>query len=119
MNKLRNITAKILIVQTEWQEKEDPIIETAKQTMLLEKQETVCRWFGTFAPESPAVQYTFRSSKAFFGYLSGFSSFSAEEEIGFDDIAFVDQKENVLFYTTTHEGYTYLNAQITENDLTD
>ena len=122
LNKIRKATAKIIIVQINGFVKDDPIVETAKQMMILEKQEIVDRWFGTIAPGRKAVQYTFQKKRAYFGYLSDFESFFivesenpyevAETDFGFDDIAFIDQNGEMLFYTTTHEGYAYINEQL-------
>ena len=121
LNKIRKATAKIVIVQIDGLKEDDPVVETAKQLMILEKQEIVDKWFGTIAPGRKAVQYTFQKKREFFGYLSTFESFFIvksenpyvveETDFGMDDIAFLDQNGELLFYTTTHEGYAYLNER--------
>ena len=121
LNKIRKETMKIIIVQIYGFKKDDPIVETAKQMMILEKQETVDKWFGTIARGRNAVQYTFQKKREYFGYLSSFESFFIVEsenpyevektDFGMDDIAFIDQNGEMLFYTTTHEGYAYINER--------
>lgn len=123
LNKIRKETAKIVIVQIDGRESDDPIVETAKNMMILEKEEAVSRWFGTIAPGREAIQYTFVKKREFFGFLSAFESFFINKtgknnsfdvdrtDFGLDDIAFIDTNGELLFYTTTHEGYAYLNAR--------
>lgn len=123
LNKIRKETAKIVIVQIDGRDPDDPIVETAKSMMMLEKEEVVSKWFGTIAPGREAIQYTFAKKREFFGFLSSFESFFINKTVrnnsfdvkrtdfGLDDIAFIDGKGELLFYTTTHEGYAYLNAR--------
>ena len=125
LNAIRKDTAKIIIVQIDGYIKDDPIVNTAKTMMLLEKQETVSEWIGTIARGRKAVQYTFIKNRDFFSYLATFKAFFIGEEkgrkgyvvtdtgFGYDDIAFLDSRGELLFYTTTHEGYAYLNRKYT------
>lgn len=119
LNTIRKDTVKIVIVQIDGEDPKDPIVNQAKERMLLEKQEIVSRWFGTVAPGRSAVQYTFLKNRDFFSFLSSLESFFLvgsespytvkKTEFGFDDIAFLDSNGDVLFFTTTHEGYAHLN----------
>ena len=95
---IRKDTAWIVLVQIDGADEDDPIVETAKQMMTLEKQETVDRWMGTIAPGRNAARYVFRKHRSFFGYLATFESFFLVKsrdpfvvegtDFGMDDIAF-------------------------------
>lgn len=124
LGKIRKDTALIALVQADGADEDDPIIETAKQMMSLEKRETVSRWPGTISSGENAVRYVFRKHHSFFGYLATFESFFFVKsrdpfvvettDFGMDDIAFLDQTGELLFYTTTHEGYAYLHCKYVE-----
>lgn len=126
LNTIRNDTAKIIIVQIDGEDKKDPIVNKAKEMMTLEKQEIVCKWFGTIAPGRAAVRYTFLKKREFFDYLSSFESFFIvlsekpyrvkKTDFGFDDIAFSDNNGELLLFTTTHEGYAYLNKKYLKDE---
>ena len=121
LNTIQKDTAKIIIVQIDGEDIEDPIVKNAKEMMILEKQEIVSKWFGTIAPGRKAVRYTFLKNREFFVYLSSFESFfivlsenpfvANLTDFGIDDIAFSDNNGDLLFFTTTHEGYAYLNRK--------
>ena len=38
--------------------------------------------------------------------------YSEITDFGYDDIAFYDKDNNYLFFTTTHEGYLAINAEL-------
>lgn len=121
LDAIRKDTVKIVIVQIHGEDPKDPIVNQAKERMLLEKQEIVSRWFGTVAPGRGAVQYTFLKNRDFFSFLSSLESFFLvisenpytvkKTGFGFDDIAFLDKNGDVLFFTTTHEGDAHLNKR--------
>ena len=123
LSKIRKDTYKIVIVQIDGYKKDDPVVDTAMQMMPLEKKETVSRWFGTAAPGRQAVQYTFTKKREFFGYLSSFEAFYIRRtgkkncyeleytDFGLDDIAFLDENDELLFFTVTHEGFAFLNKK--------
>lgn len=119
LNLIRKETKKIIIVQIDGKDDADPVVNTAKKMMTVEKTEVVSEWFSTIAPGRKAVQYTFLKRREFFDYLSSFESFFIvsstnpytviDTDFGFDDIAFFDSNGDLLFYTTTHEGFASLN----------
>lgn len=123
LNIIRKDTAKIVIVQIDGYNKDDAIIETAQNMMILEKREIVSEWYGTIAERGRgAIKYTFIKNREFFGYLSTFESFfickntknGYEVEctnFGLDDIAFLGANDELLFYTTTHEGFADINKK--------
>lgn len=113
--------AKIVIVQIDGLDKNDPVVNFAKNKMRLESENRVLEWFGSIAPNNNAIEYTFAKNKAFFDYLRTLEAFFIEvaenpyeirrTPFGIDDIAFLGKKGELLFYTTTHEGYAYLNEK--------
>ena len=121
---IRKDTQKIVIVQIDGQNDDDPVVNTAKSMMTIEKREIVHEWFSTIAePSRRAVQYTFLKNRDFFDYLSTFESFFIGREslkhgyevidtdFGLDDIAFLDENGEILFSTTTHEGFATLHKR--------
>ena len=122
LNAIRKETERIIIVQIDGEDKTDPIVNTAKEMMPLENREIVSKWLGTIARGRAAIKYTFLKKREFFGFLSSFEAFFIVEsenpyrvratDFGFDDIAFLDHNGDVLFYTTTHEGYAYYNKSL-------
>ena len=120
LNTIRKDTAKIIIVQIDGYDKDDPVVNTAKSMMTLESEEIVSKWIGTITRGRKAVQYTFIKNRDFFSYLASFEAFFETEDnadtdtgFGLDDIAFLDSNGELLFYTTTHEGYACLNRKYT------
>lgn len=125
LNKLREGTQKIVIVQIDGAIKNDPIVNAARNMLRLEKKETVSEWLGTKANAGRgAVMHTFsvtQNRKEFFGFLASFNSFwdgiesvagEWDEESEFDDIAFLDSAEKPLFFSTTHEHEFYLREDL-------
>ena len=121
LNLIRKETKKIIIVQIDGKDETDPVVNTAKKMMTVEKIEVVSEWFSTIAPGRKAVQYTFLKKREFFDYLNSFESFFIvsstnpytviDTDFGFDDIAFLDSNDELLFYTTTHEGFASLSKR--------
>ncbi len=128
---IRKNTEFIVIVQTLGYDKEDKIIAKANELMRLIKTEKVNRWFGSLTHGKKGLQYTFEKDRKFFFYLKEFESFfidvidkntnyfsvKATDFNTNDDIAFHDKDKNLLFYTTTHEGYAYINVKYLNNDI--
>ncbi len=125
LNKLRDDTQTIVIVQIDGAIKNDPIVGAARNMLHLEKKETVSEWLGTKANAGRgAVRYTFsvvKNRKEFFGFLASFDSFwdgiesvadEYDEESEFDDIAFLDSADEPLFFSTTHEREFYLREDL-------
>lgn len=126
LEKIRKLTQKIVIVQIDGPIKNDPIVNSARNMLHLEKKETVGRWYGTIARwNRGAVQYTFntlRNRKEFFDLLSSFHSFwdgietvagcEYDPQAQWDDIAFLDDKGNLLFYSTTHEDDFFISKNL-------
>lgn len=73
------------------------------------------KWWGTKSSKKSKI-YIIKSSKEIFNYLKQFETFCKyiilndgdiveETQFGINDIAFFDDKEMPLLFTTTHEGY--------------
>ena len=89
----------------------------------------VSEWWGTKTNRNNYL-YRIKSSKELFTYLRSFETFckcyfygdndktlrvgdySELTNFGFDDIAFYDNKENILLFTTTHEGYVSVRRDL-------
>lgn len=125
LNKIRPHTNKIILVQIDGPIKNDPIVNSALKLLHLEKKEIVNKWFGTIAEGGRgAVKYTFstiRNSNEFFKLLLSLNSFwdgiesiadEFDSQAYFDDIAFLDKQDKLLFYSTTHEDCFCLNKDL-------
>ena len=82
------------------------------------------KWWGTKSSKKSKV-YKLTASKELFQYLQKFETFckytvsdkgdiAESTDFGFNDIAFFDDKDLPLLFTTTHEGYIAVR-----NDLED
>lgn len=125
LDSLKSKTYYIVIVQICCEDKTDEKIIKAKSCMQLVSKKNVNRWLGTTRRDYKAVEYIFISSDNYFNYLSRYSSFFfnyqdsygcdivQETNFGIDDIAFLDKNKNVLFFTTTHEGFANIHNSLT------
>ncbi|WP_426351102.1 hypothetical protein ACPWSR_07715 [Alloiococcus sp. CFN-8] len=117
LKKLKSKTAYIVLVQIDGEDKNDLNLVKALKQMELIGTKKVNEWLGTRTRGFPAVRYIFKFDERYIKYLSNFDSFFfnttdkwsydavEKTDFGFDDIAFLDENRQVLFYTTTHEGY--------------
>lgn len=125
LKKIQEPTQKIIIVQIDGFIKDDPIVNTAWNILHLEKKEIVNEWYGTIAESSrDAVKYTFNvihNKNRFFNFLYSLNSFwdgietvadKCDIQSNFDDIAFLDDKSELLFYSTTHEGDFFISKDL-------
>ncbi|MCX4365700.1 MAG: hypothetical protein OSJ70_08020 [Bacilli bacterium] len=80
------------------------------------------KWWGTKSSQKNKV-YKIKASKEIFKYLKQFETFCKytmssssdiveETDFGLNDIAFLDEKEIPLLFTTTHEGYITVRDDI-------
>lgn len=94
-------------------EEETEFIEKFKN--LIVSVEKKNKWWGTKSSQKNKV-YKMRSSNEIFKYLRQFETFCKyttsntndnieNTDFGINDIAFMDNKELPLLFTTTHEGY--------------
>ena len=57
LNTIRKDTAKIIIVQIDGYDKDDPVVNTAKSMMTLESEEIVSKWIGTITGGAKAYEH--------------------------------------------------------------
>ncbi len=80
------------------------------------------RWWGTKSGGRSKI-YKLKASKEVFKYLRQFETFckyfvsdkgdfAEETDFGINDIAFFDDKEMPLLFTTTHEGYIMIREDL-------
>ncbi|MBC8543487.1 MAG: hypothetical protein ACLS8R_11225 [Anaeromassilibacillus sp.] len=124
LKKLKGKTAYIVIVQINGEDDEDEIIANANTCMQLIEKRSVNKWLGTKTRGRRAVQFCYRKEDSFFRFLSTYPSFffnrrdrwGCDEveytDFGTDDIAFLDDAQTPLFFTTTHEGYANIVSSI-------
>lgn len=80
-------------------------------------------WWGTVT--TPAcIRYRIKSSEELFNYLRNFETFvkyimkegypdkCINTDFGINDIAFFDDKDDAMLFTTTHEGYITVREDI-------
>lgn len=76
------------------------------------------KWWGTECGKKNKA-YKLKASKAVFRYLAQFETLCkytpsqggdavAYTDFGINDIAFLDEKDMPLLFTTTHEGYVFI-----------
>ena len=103
--------------------KNNELAELFKKDIIL--KENVSKWWGTEST-GKHILYRIKSSKELFAklrqyetlckyYESDNGDYSKTTSFGQDDIAFFDDKEEPLLFTTTHEGYIYLREDIKSN----
>lgn len=94
-------------------EDETELIEKFKNFIISSTSKN--KWWGTKSSKKSKI-YIIKFSKEIFNYLKRFETFCKyiilndgdiveETEFGINDIAFFDDKEIPLLFTTTHEGY--------------
>lgn len=116
---LKDKTMYIQIVIIEYDGATGEILDLAKKHMQCIGRKRVKQWPGTQRKGKGALQYEFIAKKCFIEELEKYESFFINEtneygwdevrttDFGLDDIAFFDVQKEILFYTTTHEGYAF------------
>lgn len=119
---LEKDTAALEIVQICGEDANETLIKAAMPFLL--KKENVNKWHGTRCGGKGVPKYTIRADKAFFANLRRYEHFFAnsrdeygcdkviETDFGLDDIAFLNKNGEPLFFTTTHEGYATIAADL-------
>ncbi len=102
-------------------EDEIKLIEKFENLMISVKLRN--KWWGTKSSHKNKV-YKMKSSKEVFKFLKKFETFckftvsknyggvAETTDFGMNDIAFFDDKEIPLLYTTTHEGYIMIRSDL-------
>ena len=120
LNKLEQKCSYIEVVILD-KRKSNELVEEFKHDIIETKK--VSKWWGT-ETNSQNNLYKIKSSKGLFEYLSKYETFCKYIEnekkgdypeatdFGIDDIAFYDEFNNYLLYTTTHEGEIIINKEL-------
>ena len=120
LNKLEQKCSYIEVVILD-KRKSNELVEEFKHDIIETKK--VSKWWGT-ETKSQNNLYKIKSSKGLFEYLSKYETFCKYIEnekkgdypeatdFGIDDIAFYDEFNNYLLYTTTHEGEIIINKEL-------
>jgi len=126
LNALELKTKYIEIVLIDEKETND-LVERFKNDIISTK--IVSEWWGTETVAKNKL-IKIKSSRELFEYLKRFETFckyyeygstiksflrgdySEITDFGYDDIAFYDEKEQILLCTTTHEGYITIDEKL-------
>lgn len=105
------------------------VLVNEEETKLIEQFEALIlsldlknKWWGTKSSRKNKV-YKIKSSSELFQYLKQFETFCKymtrkegdvveETDFGMNDIAFFDDKDLPLLFTTTHEGYIMIRDDL-------
>lgn len=133
LSRLRKPTRRIVIVQVDGEVKDDPLIVNALSMMELITKRQTREWFSTKTFGTPGVEYVFQKKRKFFDFLTGYDAFFVSlppseydrkgyrvEYTDFDpsnDIAFLDENGQLLFYTCTHEGIAMIHPDVLKADI--
>ncbi len=105
------------------------VLINEEETKFIEKFESLImslelknKWWGTKSSQKSKI-YKIKSSSDIFKYLKQFKTFCKymvsnngdiveETDFGINDIAFFDDKDMPLLFTTTHEGYIVIRDDL-------
>lgn len=122
LSALEKETAVIEIVQICGEDTNEPLIKAVIPFLI--KEENVNKWHGTRCGGRSVPKFTARADKAVLAHLRKYEHFFInscdeygcdkviETDFGLDDIAFLNKSGEPLFFTTTHEGYATIAADI-------
>ena len=114
LNALKQLEAKSKYIEyVIINDEETEIIDKFSNSVTEIKQKN--KWWGTKSSAKAKI-YKIKTSKDLFNYLKKFETFckytvsiygdiAENTDFGINDIAFFDDKEMPLLFTTTHEGY--------------
>lgn len=127
--RLRKLTKYIVIVQPDRGNKKEPLILKAMEKMRLLDQYKTGEWPGTKTSGYGVLHKFDVLDKSFFHELMKYEAFYFNEtdqeggirtrrtDFGIDDIIFLDKDQQLLFYTTTHEGYSMIHPDVLKVDV--
>lgn len=120
LNALEPKTKYIEIVLIDEKETNELVDKFKKDVISVKK---VSEWWGTITVAKNKL-IRIKASKELFEYLETFETFckyhvsrsrgehSSETDFGDDDIAFYNENDDMLLYTTTHEGYITIKKDL-------
>ena len=113
-------TKFIAVIQIDGYDPEDVVMQAADDMMESAGRYKTGNWPGTRVRGNRAQVHMYRSNHKFFNWLRDGDAFFYNSEddwgcdvveqtdFGFDDIVFMDQNQDILMYTTTHEGDIFI-----------
>ena len=122
LSALEKKTAVIEIVQINGEDLNAPLVKAAMPFLI--RKDIVNKWHGTRRGGKGVPKLTFRADRTIFAHLRKYEQFFVnlrdeygcdkvvETDFGQDDIAFLNKNGEPLFFTTTHEGYAVVSADI-------
>ena len=117
---VKPFTRYIAIIQVDGYDPDDEVMLAADAHMESAGRYMTSSWPGTETHGNRAQVHMYRASHGFFRWLQDGDAFFYNSEdkwggdfvektdFGFDDIVFMDQNQDILMYTTTHEGDIYI-----------
>lgn len=124
LDAVRPFTHYIALVQVDGYDPDDIIMQEADAVMESVGRYKTNNWPGTRTRGMRAQLHMYKASRAFFDWLKEGEAFfyNYEDEygcdcveqtdFGFDDIIFLDKEQEVMMYTTTHEGDIFINEEL-------
>ena len=124
LDAVRPFTAYIAIVQIDGYDPEDVIMLEADAQMESVGRYRTNKWPGTRTRGMRAQLHMYKANRSFFQWLADGEAFfyNTEDEwgcdvveqtdFGLDDIIFLDKEQEVMMFTTTHEGLIFINEEL-------
>ena len=108
LNKIKPFTKFVEIVIPYGDSPNDELILSLRPFLIERKK--VHEWAGTISGGKASTLYRYSSSDYLFQRLNELESFFTS--LDYNDIAFFDENNDVIFYTTTHERYAVINEKL-------
>lgn len=124
LDAVRPFTSYIAIVQPAGYDPDDIVMQEADACMESAGRYRTNKWPGTRTKGMRAQLHMYRADRQFFEWLKEGDAFfyNTQDEwgcdtveltdFGIDDIIFLDKEQEVMMYTTTHEGLIYINEEL-------
>ena len=124
LDAVRPFTAFIAIVQIDGYDPDDIVMLEADATMESVGRYKVNKWPGTRTRGMRAQLHMYKSNREFFKWLREGDAFFYNSQdawgcdlvertdFGLDDIIFLDKEQEVMMFTTTHEGIICINEEL-------
>lgn len=121
---VRPFTSYIAIVQIDGYDPDDIVMLEADQAMESVGRYRTNKWPGTRTRGMRAQLHMYKANRDFFNWLKEGDAFFyntvdewgcdvvEQTDFGLDDIIFLDKEQEVMMYTTTHEGLIFINEEL-------
>ena len=124
LDAVRPFTSYIAIVQIDGYDPDDIVMLEADACMECVSRYRTNKWPGTRTRGMRAQLHMYKANRDFFNWLKDGEAFFyntrdergcdlvEQTDFGLDDIVFLDKEQEVMMYTTTHEGLIYINEEL-------